>query len=250
MSKPISFATLSNLKMSYSYLSRASKIVCIGRNYVAHIKELNNQRPAEPFFFLKPPSSLLTNNSGEPILIPKNVVVHHEIELAAVLNRDLKNLTMDSFSDADVLDSIEGYALALDLTARSIQDVNKAKGLPWTIAKGFDTFCPISGFIPKSKIPDPYNCMLTCNVNNELRQHDLTSLMIFNLKKILVYMSGVMTLKKGDIVLTGTPKGVGPLKPGDTIDGHITIDGKIVEESIINFKCEENPSPFVFQAPK
>lgn len=231
--------------MSYSYLLKASKIVCIGRNYVAHIKELNNQAPKEPFFFLKPPSSFLTTTSQEPILIPKNTVVHHEIELAVVLGKDLK-LLGDLFSNEDVLEAIDAYALALDLTARSIQDVNKAKGLPWTIAKGFDTFLPISKLIPKEKIPDPYNVQLNCSVNGELKQQDLTSLMVFDIKKILVYMSNVMTLKKGDIILTGTPKGVGPVAPGDVIKGWATVDGNTIEESKMEFLCEENPGSYVF----
>lgn len=229
----------------YSYLSNASKIVCIGRNYVAHIKELNNKQPAEPFFFLKPPSSFLKMGEG-PILIPNNVLVHHEIELAAVIDKDLKNLTMSSFSEQDSLDSILGYALALDLTARNVQDVAKARGLPWTIGKGFDTFCPMSQFIPKSKIPDPYNVNLKCSVNGNVRQDDMTSLMIFNFRKIIVYMSSIMTLKKGDILLSGTPKGVGALVPGDVIEGSITVDGKLIEESTIKFNVDQSPSPYVF----
>lgn len=232
--------------MSFNYLKQASKIVCIGRNYVAHIKELNNQGTAEPFFFLKPPSSLLQSDANKPILIPKNTIVHHEIELAAVLNRDLQNLTMGTFSDQDALDAIGGYALALDLTARSLQEVAKKKGLPWTIAKGFDTFAPMSPFIAKESIPDPYAVQLNCSVNGQVRQSDPTSLMIFNLRKIFVYMSGIMTLKKGDIVLTGTPKGVGPLKPGDVIEGNIKVNGETIPESVIKFDVEENPSPFSF----
>lgn len=210
---------------------------------MAHIKELNNQGTSEPFFFLKPSSALLTEG---PILVPNKTIVHHEIELVAILNRDLRNLDDKTFTDLDALDCIEGWALALDLTARNVQDVAKAKGLPWTIGKGFDTFCPISQFIPKDKIPNPYEVQLSCRVNGDLKQQDLTSLMIFKIRKILAYMSGIMTLKKGDIILTGTPKGVGPIVPGDVISGEISVNGKVIPESKISFNVEQSPSPWVF----
>ena len=138
--------------MSLKYLDTARKILCIGRNYAAHIKELNNATPQQPFFFLKPSSSVLKPDSG-PFLVPKGVIVHHEVELAFTLNKDLKNLP-STFSPEESIDSIEGYALTIDMTARNVQDEAKKKGLPWSIGKGFDTFCQCLNSSPR-KNPRP-----------------------------------------------------------------------------------------------
>lgn len=180
--------------MSLKYLDTARKILCIGRNYAAHIKELNNATPQQPFFFLKPSSSVLKPNAG-PFLVPKGVVVHHEVELAFTLNKDLKNLPA-TFSPEEALESIEGYALTIDMTARNVQDEAKKKGLPWSIGKGFDTFLPVSNFIPKEKIPDPYNVELVLKINGEVKQQDKTNLMLFPIHKILSHMSSIMTLER------------------------------------------------------
>ncbi|KAH3678192.1 hypothetical protein WICMUC_001621 [Wickerhamomyces mucosus] len=231
---------------SYNYLNNARKILCIGRNYAAHIAELNNTKPKQPFFFLKPTSSILKQNEGS-ILIPKGVNVHYEVELAIILGKTLKNLNPETFTDKDAQDSIEGYALSINLTARNVQDEAKKKGLPWTIGKGFDTFLPISGFIPKSKIPNHYNVELFLNVNDKSRQNDLTSLMIFPIHKILSSMSSIMTLEKGDIILTGTPKGVGSINPGDKIVAGLKIDGQELLDGHLEFNVEQKPGPYEYK---
>lgn len=229
--------------MSLKYIDNARKILCIGRNYAAHIKELNNAAPQQPFFFLKPSSSVLKPNNG-PFLIPRGTVVHHEVELAVILGKELKNLPED-FSPEEALQSIDGYALSIDMTARNVQDEAKKKGLPWSIGKGFDTFLPLSQFIPKEKIPDPYNVRLDLKVNGETKQDDMTSLMIFPIHKILSHMSSIMTLEKGDLILTGTPKGVGPVRPGDHISASLYVDNVTVAN--IEVDAKEKDGPYVFK---
>ncbi|CDR42336.1 CYFA0S09e01420g1_1 [Cyberlindnera fabianii] len=232
--------------MSFQFARSARKILCIGRNYAAHIAELNNAKPQQPFYFLKPSTSILEPSTG-PVLIPKGVVVHHEVELAVILNKELKNLNPETFTQKDALDAVEGYALAIDFTARNVQDEAKKKGLPWTIGKGFDTFCPLSYFIPKEKIPDPYNVELYLKINGEEKQRDLTSLMIFPIHKILSTMSSVMTLEKGDIILTGTPKGVGKVVPGDHISAGLSVDGKEISEGKLELEVEQKPGPYEYK---
>jgi 2-keto-4-pentenoate hydratase/2-oxohepta-3-ene-1,7-dioic acid hydratase in catechol pathway len=232
--------------MAFNYAREARKILCIGRNYAAHIAELNNTKPSQPFYFLKPSSSILEQGTG-PVLIPKGTIVHHEVELAVVLNKTLKNCDPATFTEKDALEAIEGYALAIDFTARNVQDEAKKKGLPWSIGKGFDTFCPLSSFIPKDKIPDPYNVELYLSINGEQKQRDLTSLMIFPIHKILSTMSCVMTLEKGDIILTGTPKGVGPVVPGDHITAGLLVDGKEIEEAKLDLPVEQKPGPYEYR---
>lgn len=232
--------------MSFNYARNARKILCIGRNYAAHIAELNNTKPSQPFYFLKPSSSILEQGSG-PVLIPQGAIVHHEVELAIILNKSLKNLDPDTFTAENALDAIDGYALAIDFTARNIQDEAKKKGLPWSIGKGFDTFCPLSSFIPKEKIPDPYNVELYLSINGEFKQKDLTSLMIFPIHKILSTMSCVMTLEKGDIILTGTPKGVGKVVPGDHITAGLSVNGVEIQEGKLDLPVEQKPGPYVYR---
>lgn len=229
-----------------SYAREARKILCIGRNYAAHIAELNNAKPSQPFYFLKPSSSILLPKEG-PVLVPSGVKVHHEVELAIVLSKTLKNLDPATFTNEDALDAIQGYALAIDFTARNVQDEAKKKGLPWTIGKGFDTFLPLSDFIPKSKIPDPYNVELYFEINGVIKQKDLTSLMIFPIHKILSTMSAVMTLEKGDIILTGTPKGVGEVHPGDKIRAGLKINGQEIEEGLLELDVKAKPGPYHYK---
>lgn len=230
-----------------SFVKNARKVICIGRNYVDHIKELGNQAPSQPFYFLKPTSSILTKNEG-PILIPQGATVHHEIELALIMEKTVKNSQFGSKpNDKSYLDSIAGYALAIDLTARNVQGEAKKKGLPWTIAKGFDTFLPLSDFISKSKISDPENVTLELKVNGQVKQHDPTSLMIFKIPQILDSISCVMTLEPGDIVLTGTPKGVGPLVPGDKVECSIAdTEGNVIPEGNIVADVAQKPGPYQF----
>lgn len=237
---------MGSLTMSLQYLEAARKIVCIGRNYHAHIKELNNAVPKQPFFFLKPTTSLLAPGAGA-IQLPKGVVTHHEVELAVVLNRDLVNLP-DTFSASDALDAISGYALAIDLTARNVQDEAKKKGLPWSIGKGFDTYCPMSPFIEKAAIADPYKLNIWLKINGQTKQNDATGLMITKIDEILRTMSRVMTLQKGDIILTGTPKGVGALAVGDKVTcGLEDLEGNPIPNGEIEVDCIAKEGPYFYQ---
>lgn len=201
-----------------------------------HIKELNSARPKKPFFFLKPPSSILPPNSG-PVLRPTGVNLHYEVELALIMGKTLWDL--DEKDEKTAMDAIEGYAMSIDMTARNTQDEAKKKGLPWSIAKGFDTFLPMSNYISKDKIPNPHNVEVWLSVNDEVRQRDSTNLMMFRIPRQLADISQCMTLEKGDVVLTGTPKGVGSVVVGDVMKAGLRVDGKNIEEGRIEVKVKE-----------
>ncbi len=190
-----------------------SKIICVGRNYRAHAAELGNELPTEPLLFLKPPSSLL--DPGAPIQLPARNLserVEHEVELGVVLGRSLKNAT-----EAEAARAIFGYTIVGDITARDLQRADKQ----WTRGKGMDTFCPVGPVIVSGL--DVSSAAIRCSVNDELRQKSTTSLMVFSPAFILAYISQCMTLFPGDLVATGTPAGVGPLRDGDVLT--MTIDG-------------------------
>ncbi|KAF2831003.1 hypothetical protein CC86DRAFT_366494 [Ophiobolus disseminans] len=220
------------------------KIMCIGRNYADHIKELSSATPRQPFFFLKPPSAILLPGAG-PVLRPRGVTMHYEIELGLIMGKTVRDLHPEDTKGA--LDAIEGYILAIDMTARNVQDEAKKKGLPWSIAKGFDTFMPISNLIAKSRIPDPQNAHIWLSVNGEMKQSDSTELMLFRIPRQLSDISRVMTLEKGDIVLTGTPKGVGSVKTGDIMRGGLKVDGKDVEEANLEVPVADREGPYEFR---
>lgn len=193
-----------------AFVQHGKKIVAIGRNFVEHVRELNNTVPKEPFFFLKPTTSYLAN--GGNIELPRGTIVHHEVELGVVIGRrgrDIPSAQAESY--------IAGYALAIDMTGRNIQDDVKKKGLPWTTAKGFDTFTPIGPFIPKSSISDPHNLNLWLKINGEFKQNGNTEAMIVKIPRLIEHVSSIMTLEEGDLILTGTPSGVGPVNAGDKI---------------------------------
>ncbi|MCJ1389300.1 hypothetical protein MMC18_002156 [Xylographa bjoerkii] len=224
-----------------SIKANARKVICIGRNYADHVKELNNVRPKQPFFFLKPSSSILPPKSG-PILRPKGVTLHYEVELALIMGKELRDL--DANDEKGAMDAIDGYCLSIDMTGRNVQDEAKKKGLPWSIAKGFDTFLPISNFIPKASIPDPHKVDLYLSVNEQVRQSDSTELMLFHIPRQLSDISKVMTLEPGDLVLTGTPKGVGPVSVGDVLKAGIKVDGKELETIEVEVKEREGTYEF------
>ncbi|KAK0515598.1 hypothetical protein JMJ35_001632 [Cladonia borealis] len=229
---------------SHNLARSCRKVVCIGRNYADHIKELNNVRPKKPFFFLKPSSSILTPDQG-PVLRPKGTNLHYEVELALIMGH---NLVDHPEADAQgAIDSIAGYAIAIDMTARNMQEEAKKKGIPWTAAKGFDTFLPISHYIPKSDIPDPHDVELWLTVNGEERQRDSTALMLFRIPRILSEISRVMKLEEGDIVLTGTPKGVGPVQVGDVMRAGVRVGQKELKEGDIEVGVEEKGGLFVYE---
>lgn len=197
-------------------IEMGTKIVAVGRNYAAHAKELGNAVPKEPVLFLKPTSSYV--REGGAIEIPHPLQsVHHEIELAVVIGTKGRDI-----SEEHAMDHVEGYALAIDVTARDLQAVAKASGLPWTVAKGYDTFTPISDFIPKKKVPSLDDLELWLKVDGEMRQRGSPKDMIFSVPFLISHISSVMTLLEGDVILTGTPSGVGPVKAGQKITAGIT----------------------------
>ena len=223
-----------------SLLSTCRKLVCVGRNYAAHAKELGNALPSKPVLFLKPATSLALTPS--PILLPSAVTsLHHEVELGLVIGRQAKDIPVEAAHEY-----VSGYVVALDMTARNLQDEAKKGGLPWSVAKGYDTFCPVSQLLPLDKLPSTLlhkgskeGVTLWCDVNGERRQTGSTALMLFDMPYLLAYISRIFTLEVGDIVLTGTPEGVGPVKVGDTT--RCGIEG--VKESEIEVKVQQRVSP-------
>ncbi|HOE35434.1 MAG: fumarylacetoacetate hydrolase family protein [Chloroflexi bacterium] len=201
--------SLSELKLLVP--CQPSKIIAVGRNYEEHIREMNQTPPEIPLLFLKPPSTLL--RSGDPIVLPpQSERVEHEAELAVVIKKKSRWLRPESVRDA-----IFGYTIANDVTARDLQQ----RDGQWTRAKGFDTFCPLGPWIETEF--DPSDALITCRVNEVLRQMTSTRDMLFNIEQLILYASSIMTLLPGDVILTGTPAGVGKLNPGDVVS--IFIDG-------------------------
>lgn len=194
------------------------KIICIGRNYTEHAKELNNPVPAEPVFFMKPDSALLLNN--KPFFHPDfSSDIHHEVEIVVRINRLGKHIE-EQFAHRYYSE----IGLGVDFTARDIQQKCKEKGLPWEIAKAFDQSAPLGNFIDKSKLPDISAVNFELYKNETLVQKGNSSEMIFSIDKIIAYVSNYITLKIGDLIYTGTPSGVGPVKIGDKLKG--ILEGK------------------------
>ena len=197
------------------------KILCIGRNYAEHIKELGNETPDSPVLFMKPASSVI--DDGGTVVIPHySRDCHHEAELALLIGKTGKNIPADK-----VMEYVAGYGVALDLTLRDVQSELKKKSLPWEKAKGFDTSCPLSSFVSASKVKDPQQLNIRLTINGEVRQDGCTSLMIHPIDKLISYMSQMFTLEAGDVILTGTPAGVSQLKHGDDVQVEIPEVGTL-----------------------
>ncbi|KAL6929987.1 hypothetical protein ACO0SA_001394 [Hanseniaspora valbyensis] len=261
----------------YEYIQKASKIMCIGRNYAAHIKELNNTTPKQPFFFLKPTSSIITplpqgqtaitkpasnsisqdilksgnllkttptvfkKGNPSPIYLPKGVKTHHELEIALVIKQKLSNIPPSEAENIDVFKCIKGVALSLDLTARNLQDEAKKKGFLGPLVKG--PLVPLNKLDQKADFQTNFKFKLF--VNDQLKQDGDSSLMLTSFSKILQYVSNVMVLEEDDIVLTGTPSGVGELHPGDKLKLEMCFAGKKLSE--VEFICEQRPGPYVYK---
>jgi 2-keto-4-pentenoate hydratase/2-oxohepta-3-ene-1,7-dioic acid hydratase in catechol pathway len=195
-----------------------SKVVCVGKNYADHVKEMNTgEAPTEPLLFLKPSTSVI--GPGDAIRIPPgSTTVHHEAELAVVIGaRGARNV-----SPEQVPNSVFGYTIGNDVTER---DMQRSDG-QWTRAKGFDSFCPLGPWIETDLHgigKDPADLQVTCTVDGELRQDGRTSQLLFDVPTLISYISRVMTLLPGDVVLTGTPSGVGPITPGQRVE--VAIEG-------------------------
>jgi 2-keto-4-pentenoate hydratase/2-oxohepta-3-ene-1,7-dioic acid hydratase in catechol pathway len=191
------------------------KIICIGRNYAKHIEELQNEKPENPVIFLKPDSAILPKN--QPFFIPPfSHDIHYEVEILVKINKVGKYI--DEKFAHKYYDEI---GLGIDFTARDIQDQCKDKGLPWEKAKAFDGSAVLSEFLPKESLGDLNNLIFTLHKNNELVQNGNTNAMLWKVDELISYVSQFFTLKKGDIIFTGTPVGVGKVKENDILLGAI-----------------------------
>lgn len=192
------------------------RIFAVGRNYVEHIQELNNERPDEPVIFTKPDTALLRNN--QPFYYPDfSNDIHHEVEIVLRVCKEGKNI-QEKFASR----YIDALTVGIDFTARDLQQKAKEKGLPWDIAKGFNGSAPLADkFIPIEEIPDLKNIHFSLSVDGEMKQQGNTSLMLFSFDYIVAYLSRFFTLRTGDLIFTGTPKGVGPVKPGNVLKAYL-----------------------------
>jgi len=197
------------------------KIVCVGRNYAAHAAELGNELPEFPLIFLKPSSALIF--SGNSVLYPDySNELHYEAELVLLIKNKIKN-----GNDKESAEAIGAYAVGLDMTLRDVQNELKKRGYPWTLAKCFDTSAVVSDFISSTEYSLTFNEKIKLFQNNQLKQNDKLTNMIFKPHQIVKYISSKMTLEPGDLVFTGTPAGVGKTKPGDKLIAEIENIGKL-----------------------
>jgi 2-keto-4-pentenoate hydratase/2-oxohepta-3-ene-1,7-dioic acid hydratase in catechol pathway len=202
------------------------RIFAIGRNYAEHIKELNNERPDEPVIFTKPDTAVLRNNS--PFYYPDfSKDIHYECELVLRISKEGKNI-QEKFASK----YYDAIGVGIDFTARDLQQKAKEKGLPWDIAKGFNGSAPLSDkFIPVSEFKELGNINFSLKVDGELKQQGNTSLMLFNFDYIVFYLSKFFTLRTGDLIFTGTPKGVGPIRVGNVLTAYVENE-KMLEVEI------------------
>lgn len=199
------------------------KVIAIGRNYAAHAKELNNPLPSSPVIFLKPDTAVLKDN--KPFYIPDfSSDIHYELEVVLKVCKEGKHIA-EKFA-ANYFDEV---GLGIDFTARDIQNIHKEKGLPWELAKAFDNSAAISHFIPKSRIDDLNDLQFELKINGETRQNGNTKNILFSFEKIIAFVSQYITLKKGDLIFTGTPEGVGQVHQGDKLEAWIG------QEQFLNF---------------
>jgi acylpyruvate hydrolase len=191
------------------------KIICVGRNYAAHAREMGVEVKKEPILFFKPPTAILQQGSDIPYPAYTSNL-HHEVELGVVMAKEGKEIAMEA-----VHDHVYGYLLALDLTLRDKQDEAKKGGWPWAICKGFDNSLPVSGVVRSGDLGAIQNMDIKLWVNGQLRQSANTAEMIFSVEKLINYISRFFTLERGDLILTGTPAGVSPIQPGDVIEARL-----------------------------
>jgi 2-keto-4-pentenoate hydratase/2-oxohepta-3-ene-1,7-dioic acid hydratase in catechol pathway len=191
------------------------KIICLARTYIKHAEEMNSTVSDKPLIFLKPASSVIFNRQS--VIIPERTKeVHHEAELGLVMGKRGNKIPAERAGEY-----ILAYLIGLDITARDIQREAKRHGLPWTTAKGFDTFCPISNAVMKGKVENANNLDIKLKVNGATRQSSNTRNMVYTVEEIVSFVSGIMTIERGDLILTGTPEGVGQIKAGDVIEASL-----------------------------
>lgn len=201
------------------------KIICVGRNYAEHAKELNNAVPTSPVLFMKPDTAVLRENKDFYYPAFSNDI-HFECELVVRISREGKHIA-EKFART----YIDGVGLGIDMTARDLQEEQKKKGLPWEIAKGFNDSAPVSSFLPIAQFPALQDIRFTCAINGETRQKGHTADMIFSVEYLISYISQYFTLKKGDLIFTGTPSGVGALHIQDRIEAWLG-DEKMLDFSV------------------
>lgn len=201
------------------------KMLCLGKNYEKHAREMGGEVPPDPVVFMKPATALVAD--GGSVLIPRlSQDVHHELELVVVIGAEARDVPLER-----AMEHVLGYAIGLDMTLRDVQSVAKKRGEPWTIAKGFDTSAPIGAVVPKEQLGDPHAIEMRLEVNGEMRQQGTTADMILKIPAIISYLSGIFTLEPGDCIFTGTPEGVAQVVSGDRLHAaaaglpalHITV---------------------------
>ena len=202
------------------------KIVCVGRNYADHVKELGNEIPKAPLLFMKPATAAV--ELEKPFSTPQDQgEVHHEVEIAVLISKTACNI-----SEEDSWDHVSHLGVALDLTLRDVQSKLKEKGQPWEMAKAFDGSCPLSTWTPLENISDRNNIAIRLERNGEARQDGNSNMMLTSIPKLIAYISQYFTLEAGDVVITGTPAGVGPLNSGDklkvTLDDQFTFETHVI----------------------
>lgn len=202
------------------------KIVCVGRNYADHAKELGNEIPKAPLLFIKPSTAAV--ELEKPFSIPQDQgEVHHEVEIAVLISKAASNIV-----EENVWNHISHIGVALDLTLRDVQSQLKEKGQPWEMAKAFDGSCPLSKWTPLENIRDKHNISIRLEKNGELKQDGNSSMMLTPIPKLIAYISQYFTLEAGDVVITGTPAGVGPLQSNDklkaTLDNQFTFENEVL----------------------
>ncbi len=202
------------------------KIIAVGRNYAEHAKELNNEIPVEPVIFMKPDTAVLKDN--KPFYLPDfSEEIHHEVEIILKVSKEGKHIS-EKFAG----NYFEEIGLGVDLTARDIQQKHKEKGLPWELAKAFDNSAPISRFVNKTTFENLYNLNFHLDINGKTVQAGNTKDLLFSFEKLIVFISRYITLKKGDLIFTGTPPGVGKIVIGDKLTGYIE------NEKLLNFEIK------------
>ena len=197
------------------------KILCLGRNYPGHALEMKAEVPSTPVVFIKPSSALL-EPGGSVVIPPFSRDVHHEVEMVVVIGSGGRNIRREA-----AMAHVAGYAVGLDMTLRDVQAEAKKKGLPWSVAKGFDTSAPLSAAVRRDVVRDPHALDISLRVNGVVRQSSNTRHMIFRIPDIIAYLSSVFTIDAGDLIFTGTPEGVGPVAAGDNLTAELALEGTL-----------------------
>lgn len=200
------------------YTQTFNKVICIGRNYAEHAKEMKSDIPTKPMIFDKPLSSII--KSGSTFHLRRPAEIHHEVELCVLIGDTAKDVQSKDWERY-----VAGYFVGIDFTDRDVQSQAKKDGSPWAFAKGADEFMAVSEFVSKDQVKDPHNLDLLLTINDKPIQSENTKMLIFQIPTLIEYITKYMTLNKGDMIMTGTPSGVGPVKGGDVVKAFLKQDG-------------------------